>query len=103
MRDGKKASASATFERRAAAEAWLRRKEVDVAKPGGFEKISQARMSGVTLGDAIDQYIAHSEKEMGKTKAQVLRAIKGHGIADRAAPAPGTSECGRSRNSEPSP
>lgn len=84
MRDGKKASVSATFERRAAAEAWLRRKELDVAKPGGFEKISQARMSGVTLGDAIDQYIANSEKEMGKTKAQVLRAIKGHGIADMA-------------------
>jgi hypothetical protein len=29
-----------------------------------------------TLGDAIDKYIAMPRKEIGKTKAQVLRSIR---------------------------
>lgn len=43
MRDGKKASASASFERRQAAKAWLKRKEVEIGKPGGFDRPKKAR------------------------------------------------------------
>ncbi|SIS71639.1 tyrosine-type recombinase/integrase [Paracoccus saliphilus] len=81
MRDGRKTSASSTFERRAAAEAWLRRKEAEANKPGGFDKVARKRQSGVTLADAIDRYIAESERQIGKTKAQVLAAIKTYEIA----------------------
>jgi integrase len=81
MRDGKKASASSTFERRPAAEAWLRRKEAELKKPGGFEKLEGARAGGATLADAIDKYTKTSTKQIGKTKAQVLKAIRSFEIA----------------------
>ena len=35
------------------------------------------------LRDAIDRYTAESRKKIGRTKAQVLAAIKGYDIADR--------------------
>ncbi len=81
MRDGRKASASSSFERRSAAEAWLRRKEAELKKPGGFEKIERQRTGGTTLAEAIDIYIKTSTKQAGKTKAQVLRSIKSFDIA----------------------
>ncbi|WP_028714169.1 MULTISPECIES: site-specific integrase [unclassified Paracoccus (in: a-proteobacteria)] len=81
MRDGKKASASSTFERRSAAEAWLRRKEAELKKPGGFEKMERQRTGGATLAEAIDTYARTSTKQIGKTKAQVLKSIKSFEIA----------------------
>lgn len=81
MRDGKKATVSSTFERRAAAEAWIKRKEAEIKRPGGFEKMQSARSGGVTLADAIDKYIAESERQIGRTKAQVLNAVKSYDIA----------------------
>jgi hypothetical protein len=55
-----------TFDRRQAAAAWLKRREEELSKP-----------------DAIDRYTAESRKKIGRTKAQVLAAIKGYDIADR--------------------
>ncbi|MGO4855246.1 tyrosine-type recombinase/integrase [Phaeovulum sp. W22_SRMD_FR3] len=81
MRDGKKASTSATFVRRAAALAWLKRKEAEAAEPGGLARLIKARSDGVTLSDAIDRYTAESAKAMGRTKAQVLNTIKTYPIA----------------------
>lgn len=81
MRDGRKASASSTFEKRSSAEAWLRRKEAEAKRPGGFEKMERSSTDGATLADAIDKYIQSSAKGIGKTKAQVLRAIKAFDIA----------------------
>jgi hypothetical protein len=34
------------------------------------------------LADVIDRYVAESEKQIGRTKAQVLRKIKTYDIAD---------------------
>ncbi len=82
MRAGNSASASSTFQRRAAAEAWLKRKEAEAKKPGGSDRLSRARAAGHTLSHAIDRYIAESEREIGRTKAQVLSAVKGYGIAE---------------------
>lgn len=81
MRDGKKASASSTFERLTAAEAWIRRKEGELKKPGGFEKMERGRSDGATLADAIDKYTKSSAKANGKTKTQVLKTIKSFDIA----------------------
>ncbi|NUB43415.1 site-specific integrase [Fertoebacter nigrum] len=82
MRDGSAASVASTFERRAAAEAWLRRKEAEAKKPGGFEKISGARteVKGETLGDAITKYVSESEKKIGRTKTQVLNTMLSYEI-----------------------
>ncbi|WP_406736654.1 tyrosine-type recombinase/integrase [Thioclava sp. GXIMD4215] len=82
MRDGKSVSTSSSFDRRSAAEAWLRRKEAELLRPNGFEKLSRTKRNTATLADAIDKYLAQSEQQIGRTKAQVLDAIKRYAIAD---------------------
>jgi hypothetical protein len=71
---------SRTFNDRAMAKGWIARRERELDKPGGLEA---AKIGKETLGDAIDKYIATSRKKIGKTKAQVLEAIKGMDIADK--------------------
>lgn len=68
-----------TFDRRQAAQAWIVKREAELSKPGAVER---SKAPDPTLRDAIDRYIAESVKELGKTKAQVLRTIKTHSIAD---------------------
>jgi integrase len=81
-RDGKVAHREAqTFDRRQAANAWMVRREQELSKPGAIERARQAG-NDPKLRDVIDRYIAESEREIGRTKAQVLRAIKGYAIAD---------------------
>jgi integrase len=67
-----------TFDRRQAASAWLERRETELARPGGVDR---ARAKDPTLGVVIDQYVADSLKAIGRTKAQVLKAIKDYDIA----------------------
>lgn len=67
-----------TFDRKQAAQAWIKKRETELAAPGGLRKEGRA---GVTLAEAIDRYIAESVREIGRTKAQVLRSIKGYDIA----------------------
>jgi len=66
-----------TFDRKQAARAWLTRREAELAKPDGLEKSEDP-----TLAVAIDRYVRESIKKIGRTKAQVLRSIKGYDIAD---------------------
>jgi len=68
-----------TFDRKAAAEAWIKKRETELAEPGALER---AKAPDATLADAIDRYILESRKAIGRTKAQVLRSIKGYDIAD---------------------
>lgn len=67
-----------TFDRRQAASAWLERRETELARPGGVDR---ALAKDPTLGVVIDQYVADSLKAIGRTKAQVLKAIKDYDIA----------------------
>ncbi len=69
-----------TFDRRPAAAAWIAKREDELAKPGGIERAKIAE-NDPPLADVIDRYIAESEKQIGKTKAQVLRTIKTYPIA----------------------
>jgi len=69
-----------TFDRRAAATAWISRRETELRAPGGIKRAQAAR---VTLADAIDRLIAESRKAMGRTKTQVLKAIKEYPIAGK--------------------
>lgn len=66
-----------TFDRRPAAVAWLARREADLDQPGAME-----RKDDPPLADVIDRYIRESKKAIGRTKAQVLRTIKGMPIAE---------------------
>lgn len=81
MRDGETFAESQTFDRRAAAATWIKKREAELSKPGGIER---AKKPEHTLADAIDRYTADSVRELGRTKVQVLRAIKNHPIADMA-------------------
>ncbi len=81
-RGGKVAHREAqTFDRKQAANAWMVRREQELAKPGAIERARQAG-NDPKLRDVIDRYIAESERAIGRTKAQVLRTIKTYDIAD---------------------
>ena len=71
-------SKSATFDRQAAANAWIAKTEKDAAKPGGLTP----RAPTMTLGQAIDKYMSISRREIGRTKLQCLEATKTDEIAD---------------------
>lgn len=66
-----------TFDRKQAAQAWAKKREAEIERDG-FEKPDDPPLS-----DAIDRYIEDSQRSIGKTKAQVLRSIKSHDIADK--------------------
>lgn len=72
-----------TFERRAAAAAWISRREDELAKPGALDR-AKADKNDPPLSAVIDRYIAESEKAIGRTKAQVLRTIKADAIGNKA-------------------
>lgn len=69
-----------SFDRKSAASAWLKKrmKEIDAAG----DDLSSIRNRGRTLADAIERYTRESVKEIGRTKAQVLRSILEYDIAD---------------------
>jgi integrase len=68
-----------TFDRRQAAAAWLEKRETELAVPGALARLT----NDPPLCAVIDRYITESKKGMGRTKAQVLNAIKRHEIANR--------------------
>lgn len=74
-----------TFERRSTAHAWIETREKELSKPDALTDLtsSKGKKRNPTLADAIDRYVQDSEKAMGRTKAQVLRAIKEFDIADK--------------------
>jgi integrase len=67
-----------TFDRKQAAEAWIRKRETELAAPGALDR---AKRPDVTLADAIDRYTETSRRAIGRTKTQVLRSIKEYDIA----------------------
>ena len=73
---------SKTFDRKPAANAWIKKREAELEAPGGLEAARTGKRNP-TLEDAIDRYIAESERAMGRTKVQVLRTIKTHDIASK--------------------
>ena len=65
---------SQTFDRKATAQAWIKRVETEMSAPGAIEK---ANRSGVTVKEMIERYLVEYEKlrPLGKTKRATLRAI----------------------------
>jgi integrase len=67
---------SQTFDRKQAAKAWLARRETELA-----DGVPDRRMD-VVLAEVIDRYVRESEREIGRTKAQVLAKIKEFPVAN---------------------
>lgn len=67
-----------TFDRRQNAAAWIARREDELARPGALE-----RTDDPTLGEVIQRYETESKRELGRTKKQVLRTLRGMDIAEK--------------------
>jgi integrase len=67
---------SQTFDRKQVARAWLARRETEFAE-GIVDRSKDVRLS-----DVIDRYVRESERQIGRTKAQVLAKIKEYDIAN---------------------
>lgn len=63
-----------TFDRKAAAQAWVKKVETQMAAPGA---IAKSKRKGVSVKDMIDRYLLEYEKlrPLGKTKRATLKAI----------------------------
>ncbi|MGY6246178.1 tyrosine-type recombinase/integrase [Bosea thiooxidans] len=81
MREGRSHRESQTFDRKQAADAWIKKREKELSAPGALAAAQHARRSA-TLGDAIDRYTKESRKEIGRTKSQVLKALKADDVAE---------------------
>lgn len=64
-------SETETFDRKQAAEAWMKKRETELAQPGALTKPKDP-----TLKEVINQYLLDKTKPHGKTKDQVLATIK---------------------------
>lgn len=62
-----------TFDREPAARAWLAKRERELSQPGALES---AKQEDPALSEVIERYIRESKRDIGRTKAQVLRAIQ---------------------------
>jgi hypothetical protein len=60
-----------TFDRKPAAQAWLNKREAELALPGALVKAADP-----PLKEVIDRYNTEKQKQHGKTKAQVLNTIE---------------------------
>jgi integrase len=68
-----------TFDKQSAASAWMKKRTRELEALG--DDLSRAKAAKHTLGDAIERYTSESLKQIGRTKAQVLRAILDYDIA----------------------
>lgn len=68
-----------TSARQGAANAWISQRTKELRTLG--DDPSKAKSSNRTLGDAIERHVRESVKEIGRTKAQVPRAILDYYIA----------------------
>lgn len=66
---------SRTFPQKMLAKNWIKRREIEL------EDAPQPEEPDTTLGDAIRRYVETSQRKIGRTKAQVLRALEDDKIA----------------------
>lgn len=79
MRDGKTYSETETFDRRAAAQAWIKKRETELATPGAIDKAVNPEP---TLAHIIERYLTEitQHRKIGRTKEATLKAIAAHEI-----------------------
>lgn len=71
-------SESKTFPRKAMAEEWAKRRELELAAPGG---VLTAKWKGVTLHDAIERYLHEFADGAGRSKRATIEQLQRFPIA----------------------
>ncbi|MBB3141254.1 tyrosine-type recombinase/integrase [Halomonas organivorans] len=71
-RDGHQHAESKAFPRKAMAEEWAKRRELELKSPGGM---LSAKWRGVTLGDAIERYIHEFAQDAGRSKRATIQQL----------------------------
>lgn len=66
-------SESRSFPRKAMAEEWAKRRELELASPAGA---AQARWKGVTLDDAIERYLHEFAQGAGRSKRATIEQLR---------------------------
>lgn len=66
-------SESRSFPRKAMAEEWAKRRELELASPAG---VAQARWKGVTLDDAIERYLHEFAQGAGRSKRATIEQLR---------------------------
>lgn len=73
MRDGVRVyQESQTFDRKQTAQAWLKKRETELAQPGALER---AKRKGSTVQQMIARYVEQFGTTLGRTKEATLKAI----------------------------
>jgi integrase len=78
-------SQAQTFDREAAAKAWLKKKENELRQPGALAAAIASKgqpTGGATLGDAINRALNDRVKSVGRTTSDNLRQVHRRKIAD---------------------
>lgn len=65
-------SETRTFPRKAMAEEWAKRRELELSAPGG---VLTAKWKGVTLGDAIERYLHEFADNAGRSKRATIHQL----------------------------
>jgi len=79
MRDGERVHSEArTFPKKAMAEEWAKRRELELKTPGG---LLSAKWRGVTLNDAIERYLHEFAQGAGRTKRATIQQLQRFPIA----------------------
>ncbi|WP_315901107.1 site-specific integrase [Halomonas sp. DP5N14-9] len=66
-------SETRTFPKKAMADEWAKRRELELAAPGG---IAQLRWKGVTLDDAIERYLHEFAQGAGRSKRATIEQLR---------------------------
>ena len=88
-RDGLVHREKATFPRRGAATAWIEKREGELKRPGALAAL---KIEDPPLSEVISRYVAEYDREMGRTKAQVLRSIQASLFAETPCSKVGSAE-----------
>ena len=69
---------SRTFPKKAMAEEWAKRRELELMQPGG---ILTAKWRGVTMGDAFERYLHEFAQDAGRSKRATIQQLQRFPIA----------------------
>lgn len=75
-------SETETFSREAMANAWIKKRETELAVPGALE---QAKMPDWTLGEIIHKYLTELASTVGRSKKATLKAIAASELGEKKA------------------